>query len=139
MGQTGKQFTSSHKRNQHERAHFAEKGEKPKTEKCTFCGKMFSFRHNRLRHEKLHRGEKPFQCTHCGKQFSEKHHLQAHLTTHTGEKPYSCNLCGKDFKFATTRNKHDCEGKRQRQSVPQQRVSGDEMPGHDEESSEGWE
>ena len=135
----GKQFTSSHKRNQHERAHFAEKGENPKNEKCTFCGKMFSFRHNRLRHEKLHRGEKPFQCTHCGKQFSQKHHLQAHLTTHTGEKPYSCNLCGKDFKFATTRNKHDCEGKRQRQSVPQQRVSGDEMPGHDEESSEGWE
>ena len=135
----GKQFTSSHKRNQHERAHFAEKGEKPKTEKCTFCGKMFSFRHNRLRHEKLHRGEKPFQCTHCGKQFSEKHHLQAHLTTHTGEKPYSCNFCGKDFKFATTRNKHDCEGKRQRQLVPQQRVSEDEVAGQEEESSEGWE
>jgi len=136
----GKIFTSSHKRNQHEQAHFAEKRENPKTEKCSFCGKGFSFKHNRMRHEKTHSGLKPFQCTNCGKCFSQKHHLQAHQRTHSGDKPFECSQCGKFFKFMSSKSKHICDGKQHVQAADQL-VSEDDSITHDaeEESSEGWE
>jgi transcription elongation factor Elf1 len=136
----GKIFTTSHGRRKHERTHFVQNPAELATEICKICGKGFAFKENRLRHEKIHTGEKPFHCHQCDKQFSQKVHLQTHIRTHTGETPYACQNCNLKFKFISTRNKHSCEGKRQRLARAQPLSEDESMaPNQDEDSAEGWE
>ncbi|XP_044303945.1 zinc finger protein 768 [Varanus komodoensis] len=80
---------------------------KPKSYKCSDCGKNYRRSTDLLRHQRTHTGERPYLCLDCGKSFSRSSILLEHQRIHTGEKPYKCSHCGQGFSQSSNRNQHE--------------------------------
>ncbi|XP_060636208.2 zinc finger protein 883-like [Anolis sagrei] len=84
-----------------------QRSSKPKSYKCSDCGKVYRRSTDLGRHQRTHTGERPYPCLDCGKSFSRSSILIEHRRIHTGEKPYVCSYCGQGFSQSSNRNQHE--------------------------------
>nr|XP_008119193.1 PREDICTED: zinc finger protein 502-like [Anolis carolinensis] len=104
---------------------------KPKSYKCSDCGKVYRRNTDLGRHQRTHTGERPYPCLDCGKSFSRSSILIEHQRIHTGEKPYICSHCGQGFSQSSNRKQHEKIHGKDKMGNPTHWVQGTQTSQHE--------